>query len=150
MGYISLPLVAIVTSNTLVIHCGLHKMQISTIRQRCENGNDGFDKKYQERYKKIQFSSIHRHNWRYIVCLSHVSKNLNKLTCSDISKYMRHTEQFRFWETITHNFAFLNASVNLFYNYVVSRTRFRKEVVGPLLCRSGFQGCSSMRSITSS
>lgn len=150
------PLVAIVTGNMLVIH-GLRKMQISQHRMNSGTPCEITPRMRQRRQAKMLMVVLILLNTIffisqtplaiYLVYLPQISKNLNQLACSDISKYMRDTEKLRFWEAITLSFAFLNASVN-FILYVVSGSRFRKQVVSLLLCRSGFQGRSSMRYIT--
>lgn len=74
----------------------------------------------------------------YLVYFPYVVSDLNQVACSDVSIYMEGAEKLWFWESVTHNFAYFNASIN-FVLYVVSGSRFRKEIVSLLMCRQEFR-----------
>lgn len=61
--------------------------------------------------------------------------NINRYACVDFEKYTESSAKFKFTESIVHNLGYLNASIN-FVLYVVSGSRFRKNVKDLLLCRS--------------
>lgn len=74
----------------------------------------------------------------FLICESSLKYEVNKYACSDFSKYMDKAEKFKFTEAVVHNLGYMNASIN-FLLYVISGSRFRRDVKALLLCRQPSQ-----------
>lgn len=148
------PFLFIVIGNILVIR-GLRKMRM---RQKWMNDSNGILKDARGRHHR------HGHHARtlmiilillntiffisqtpvaiYLVYFPYLVDDINANACSDVNSYLQSVEKLWFWEAVTHTFGYLNASIN-FVLYVISGSRFRKEILSLLLCKHYFYMRSS-------
>ena len=70
----------------------------------------------------------------FLICESHLLYDANKYACTDFLEYLDKAGKFKFTEAIVHNLGYLNSSIN-FFLYVLSGSRFRKDVKALLMCR---------------
>lgn len=140
----AIPFVSIAVGNTLVIH-GLVKMRRRQkwMDKQVQNGHLSHGRHHTHHAKSLMIILVLLNTIFfisqtplaiYLVYFPYFVEGLNKIACSDFQTYMIEKEKFRFWEAIVANFGYLNASLN-FVLYVVSGSRFRREIVFLLTCK---------------
>jgi len=70
----------------------------------------------------------------YYIYLPYHQAATRSLDCHDYTRFLHETDVIWFWYTVTSLVSYTNATVN-FLMYVASGERFRREIVGLLLCQ---------------